>query len=165
MGSGKSTVGERLAEHLEVPFVDLDAAIEKKENLSISSIFDEKGAIYFRKREHELLLDLLADSDNLVLSLGGGTPCYYDNMQLLSAHDAVTSIYLNVDIPTLANRLWEGKSQRPLIAAIQTKEELTEFIGKHLFERRQFYQQADLQLNYGAQSIEETLKSIVTLLP
>jgi shikimate kinase len=89
MGSGKSTVGKELARILSVPFVDLDSEIEKSENKSVSQIFDERGAIYFRKKEKLVLEEVLSSEKNTVLSLGGGTPCYFGSMNYLNNIDEV----------------------------------------------------------------------------
>ena len=83
MGSGKSTVGQELAVALSLRFVDLDNFIESQENASISKIIEDKGIIYFRKIEQEHLKVVLHEANSMVISLGGGTPCYYDNMEMI----------------------------------------------------------------------------------
>ena len=85
MGSGKSAIGSFLSEKLQIPFYDLDSEIEKIEQISIAKLFQTKGEIYFRKTENEVLKKILALEENFVLSLGGGTPCYYYNHELLNA--------------------------------------------------------------------------------
>ena len=142
MGSGKSTIGKLLAERVNYNFIDLDDEIEKLENKKVSQIFDENGVIYFRKLENEVLKALLKPEKNIILSLGGGTPCYFEAMQYLNSRVDVHTVYLDVSIPELVRRLFPKKSTRPLIQNIITQEELTEFVGKHLFERRQFYRKA-----------------------
>lgn len=140
MGSGKSTVGRLLADALEVSFTDLDDYIVSRLAQSIPEVFREHGEIYFRKQEHRLLKEWLQSGDSGVLALGGGTPCYAGNMELLLAQtDAVC--YLQVSVPELARRLRAGQESRPLIAHLNPAE-LPEFIGKHLFERAPFYAQA-----------------------
>lgn len=141
MGSGKSVVGKNLSELLDYVFVDLDDYVETQENSTIPEIFETKGEIYFRKMEHVYLQTLLK-RNNLILSLGGGTPCYGGNMDLILQDENVQSIYLKCSIPTLVKRLKTEKSTRPLISHLQTDEALTEFIGKHLFERSFFYSQS-----------------------
>ena len=142
MGSGKSTIGKLLAERVNYNFIDLDDEIEKLENKKVSQIFDENGVIYFRKLENEVLKALLKSEKNIILSLGGGTPCYFEAMQYLNSRADVHTVYLDVSIPELVRRLFPKKSTRPLIENIITQKELTEFVGKHLFERRQFYRKA-----------------------
>lgn len=146
MASGKSTLGRVLAEKLNYNFLDLDDYIEEQEQNSIKTIFKTKGEIYFRKVETKYLKELLNSDTNLILSLGGGTPCYSNNMQLILDAPNVKSVYLKASIPTLVNRLKGEKGKRPLVAHIETDEELTEFIGKHLFERSPYYSQSNIVL-------------------
>lgn len=143
MGSGKSTLGRKLAESLQYPFIDLDDFIEENENKSITDIFKSKGEIYFRKKEHEYLKDVLQSNTNVVLALGGGTPCYANNMELIKAHNNSKSVYFKASIPELVSRLKNERAKRPILSRFNSEEELIEFIGKHLFERTQFYSQAD----------------------
>ena len=140
MGSGKSTIGKMLAKKLKFGFIDLDDYIESSENSSIPAIFEEKGEIYFRKKEFEHLKDILKDKDDFILSTGGGTPCYGENMNAIL--EATSNVfYLKVSINGLMDRLILEKEERPMIANIPN-EELPEFIGKHLFERSYFYSKA-----------------------
>lgn len=139
MGSGKSTVAHILGEKLGWPVIDLDDYISEKEGLSIPGIFATKGEIYFRKMESTYLLELLKSDQSFVLALGGGTPCYANNMGAIL--DKSDSYYLKASIGTLFERLNPEKDHRPLIADL-TDEKLTEFIAKHLFERRSFYEKA-----------------------
>jgi len=147
MASGKSFIGKKLSETLKYNFIDLDDYIEMKENKSIASIFKEQGELYFRKMERKYLSELLERQDSIIISLGGGTPCYYSNMDLIAASKSTKSVYLKVSIPTLVQRLKNEKQQRPLIAHIETEALLTEFIGKHLFERSYFYNQAQFTID------------------
>lgn len=161
MGSGKSTVGKQLAEQRNIPFIDLDEYIEEKEGMPISRIFGTKGEIYFRKKEHEYLKELLAEDGERVISLGGGTPCYAGNMNLVLEHTP-NVYYLSVSIPELVRRLTPAKDERPLIAEIRD-EELGEFIGKHLFERRPYYTQAHFTLQADLASPEDLVDEILEL--
>ena len=158
MGSGKSTVGKQLAKNTGMKLVDLDHEIERKENLKIPEIFAVKGEIYFRKKESEVLLEQLNEEENAIISLGGGTPCYGNNMKTaLEASESV--IYLKVSIPGLVQRLSKEKEFRPLIKNIPD-EELPEFIGKHLFERNIFYNQANLVIECDGKSPEQISEEI-----
>ncbi|WP_299399634.1 shikimate kinase [uncultured Gelidibacter sp.] len=160
MGSGKSTIGKKLSEQLNFDFVDLDDYIQEKEGLTIPEIFKTKGEIYFRKKENTYLKEVL-ELNNVVVSLGGGTPCYGSNMEaILNAKDA-HSIYLKLSIPNLVQRLSSEKSQRPLIAHLETDEDLTEFIGKHLFERSFYYRQSNQTLLTDGKSVEAITEEII----
>lgn len=143
MASGKSTLGRILAEKLNYNFIDLDDYIEEQEQTSVNEIFKLRGEIYFRKKETQYLKAILKNNTNTILSLGGGTPCYSNNMEVILKSEDVVSIYLKASIPTLVSRLKNEKAKRPLIAHIKTDDLLSEFIGKHLFERSQFYNQAE----------------------
>lgn len=162
MASGKSTVGKELSSKLCIPFIDLDNYIEEGEGKSVSKIFEENGEIYFRKKEHEYLKQLLDSEDNFVLSLGGGTPCYAGNMDLVLNSDA-TSIYLKASLKTLYNRLQNQKESRPLVASI-SDEKLSEFIAKHLFERRFFYEKANFNLTIDDKKVSEIVAELRILL-
>lgn len=145
MASGKSTVGRLLASELGIPFVDLDDYIEAHEKKSIKAIFSEKGEIHFRKLEHQMLSKVLSDHDAIVLSTGGGTPCYGNNMQTIMEQSDL-SIYLKMSIPELVERIAKEKANRPLVKDIADSD-LPEFVGKHLFERSPYYSLADHIVN------------------
>ncbi|NQX84367.1 MAG: shikimate kinase [Flavobacteriaceae bacterium] len=147
MTSGKSTIGRLLSQKLRYDFIDLDHYIEKKVGASIENIFKSKGEIYFRTLEHQSLNDILEEKGDLVLSLGGGTPCYANNMNVINKNDKVLSLYLKASIGTIVERLWHEKSKRPLVSHIKDREQLLEFVGKHLFERAHFYEQADYNID------------------
>jgi shikimate kinase len=162
MGCGKSTIANRVSKITDIPFVDLDKNIEERTNLSINEIFEQRGEIYFRKLEREVLMDLLNTSGELIIGLGGGTPCYANNHELLKEENIV-SIYLKASVDTLFERLSSNKSKRPLIAN-KNDDELKEFIGQHLFERSFYYNQAKYKLAIDGKSKDETAQDIVGLL-
>lgn len=157
MGSGKSTAGKDLAKAIGYEFIDLDHYIEEKFHLKISEIFEKEGEIGFRKKERAALLELLT-STNLVLSLGGGTPVYYNNMEEITNNSV--SFFLRVQLPQLVKRLDGKKQTRPLIAHL-TNKEMTEFVAKHLFERNQFYEKAKYTINIAEQSTLQVLDEIM----
>lgn len=161
MASGKSTVGRLLASQLGVQFIDLDDYIEASEKKSIKTIFSEKGEIFFRKLEHKMLLEVLEKEESLVLSTGGGTPCYANNIEMI-LEKSDCSVYLGMTIPQLVSRISKEKEHRPLVKNIPD-EDLPEFIGKHLFERIPFYSQAKYTLN-GSGTPEDVVKEIRSLL-
>ncbi|AEM71274.1 Shikimate kinase [Allomuricauda ruestringensis DSM 13258] len=162
MASGKSTVGRLLARQLGVEFIDLDDYIEQHQKKSIKTIFSEKGEIFFRKLEHQMLAEVLEKEKSIILSTGGGTPCYGTNMvTILNQSDH--SIYLNLSIPNLVERISKEKDNRPLVKNI-ADEELPEFIGKHLFERRPYYLQAKHILdcnNLDAETVVGRIKELL----
>nr|WP_314897323.1 shikimate kinase [uncultured Flavobacterium sp.] len=162
MGCGKSTIANKLSKIIEIPFVDLDKKIEEKTNLSINAIFEKHGEIYFRKLEREVFIELLNSPDNLIIGLGGGTPCYANNHELLKG-DNVVSVYLKASIETLFNRLAHNKSKRPLIAD-KSDDEMKEFIAKHLFDRSFYYNQAQHKVIVDDKTIEQTVMDIVGIL-
>ena len=158
MGSGKSTVARILGDKLGLAVIDLDDYIALKEGLSIPEIFETRGEIYFRKMEYVYLQELLTSDQSFVLALGGGTPCYGNNMDaILEVSD---SYYLKASLGTLKERLTVEKSHRPLIAGLD-EAQLTEFIAKHLFERRNFYERAASIINIDGKSPEEIAGEIV----
>jgi len=159
MGSGKSTVAKLLAGSLNLPFTDLDDYIELKEQKSIKALFEDNGEIYFRLKEGHYLKEILKDTSPGIIALGGGTPCYGHNMELIK--NSSKSFYLKGSIATISQRLSKEKSQRPLIAAL-SDEQLTEFIAKHLFERRAFYEQAGSTVNIDGKSANELCDELIS---
>lgn len=141
MGSGKSTIGRLLSKELNIKFIDLDAYIESKLKSSVSEVFKEKGELFFRKMEHKYLQEIMNKKNAFVLSTGGGTPCYSNNLGVINAQTS-NLFYLKVSIAGLIERLVLEKESRPLIKNINNQD-LPEFIGKHLFERNTFYLKAN----------------------
>ena len=160
MGSGKTAVGQLLALKLNIPFKDLDQEIETIEGRTVPQIFSEKGEIYFRKAERNILKIILDSENNFVLATGGGTPCYSDVMNLLLSGKNIKTIYLRSSINTLTNRIYNERLNRPLISHISKKEELQEFIAKHLFERAQYYNQATILIKTDEFTLEEIANKI-----
>ncbi len=154
MASGKSTLGKALAKALALPFIDLDVEIERTAGASITEIIDTKGELHFRKVESAVLKDLLEQNDTGVFATGGGTPVFYNHMDLLNAEGE--TIFLDVPVGELAKRL-EGDIKRPLI---QNKEDVAEFVAKHMFERRAYYSQAKHRIAGPSISVEE-LKAVL----
>ena len=159
MGSGKTLVSKELSVLNNFKIFDLDTEISKQNNRSITEIFKEKGEIFFRKTEKEVLEKILSSEKNIILSLGGGTPCYYNNID--SINEKTISVFLKTDVKTLAQRLSSEKDKRPLIQNI-SNEDLPEFIAKHLFERNPFYNQAKITINTDNLSAREIAEEILT---
>ncbi len=163
MGSGKSAIGKPLAKLTSLPCIDLDDFIMESENMPIGQIFSEKGEIYFRKKEHQYLSELLSSPGRKIISLGGGTPCYHDNILLLKKREIV-SFYLKASIETLLNRLKPEIDKRPILQRFSTPEELTEFIAKHLFERQFYYNQADFTIQTDHKDATKIAEEIAILM-
>ena len=159
MGSGKTLVSKELSVLNNFKNFDLDTEISKQNNSSITEIFKKKGEIFFRKTEKEVLEKILSSEKNIILSLGGGTPCYYNNID--SINEKTISIFLKTNVKTLAQRLSSEKDKRPLIQNI-SNEDLPEFIAKHLFERNPFYNQAKITINTDNLSAREIAEEILT---
>lgn len=138
MGSGKSTLGEKLASKLKYSFIDLDKFIEAEYQQTIPEIFASKGEGEFRAMEHNSLKKLL-EKDNVIIACGGGTPCYYDNMELMKKNGI--TVYIKMSVDTLVSRLTVAKEKRPLIQN-KTPEELRAFVTRQLEKREDVYHQA-----------------------
>lgn len=163
MGSGKSAIAKILAEKSRIPFLELDEVIEKKCGMIIKTIFETKGELFFRKMEHELLSELLNNKNNeLIISTGGGTPCYFNNHELLNVDNVIT-IYLQASVATLYERLIGEKLKRPLIAHLKD-DEIQEFIAKHLFDRNYYYNQAQYKISVDGKTVDEIVNEILLLL-
>ncbi|WP_333601200.1 shikimate kinase [Flavobacterium sp.] len=162
MGVGKTTIAQLLAEKINWDWVDLDKLIETKAQLSIKEIFEQHGEIYFRKLEHELFKATVENDKTLIISTGGGTPCYANNHLLLNG-EQVVSIYLKASIETIFERLKNEKSERPLVAN-HSEEELKEFIAKNLFDRSYFYIQATHKVEIDGKNPTEIVTDILALL-
>ena len=155
MGSGKTTLGKALSEHLGVDFVDLDVRITAEIGRSIVSFMEDRGELAFRKVEHTVLERLLSESqEDVVVALGGGTPVFYNHMEALNA--AGTTVFLDVSVVELVRRL-EKDVDRPLI---KDKDDVAEFVAKHLFERRPFYSLAQHRVKDDALTVEDILEEI-----
>ena len=131
MGSGKTTVGRQLARSLSLQFVDLDLFVEGKYRKTVLQLFVERGEEGFRELERQALCEV-AEFENVVISTGGGTPCFFNNMALMNR--AGITVYLQAEPEELAHRLISSRTSRPLIAG-KSKEELVSFITEHLVRR------------------------------
>ena len=143
MGSGKTTVGKALAAELGMRFYDLDWYIEGRMRQTIAQIFSERGEEGFRKVEHNLLHEL-AEFEDILISCGGGTPCFFDNIDYLNQQG--DTLYLKVAPEVLYKHLKMGKTIRPLLLN-KTPEEVQHFISEQLQIREPFYQKARYMLD------------------
>ena len=138
MGSGKTTIGKKLANYLKYDFIDLDKLIESRAGMSIVNYFALHGEESFREMERDVLQNTLYP-ENVIIATGGGTPCYSDNMVWMNENGRVA--YLSLPAKELASRLEHSKTDLPLIRHLKG-EELIEFISSKLEEREKFYNQA-----------------------
>jgi len=162
MASGKTTTARLLAKKLQLPYKDLDEVIENRTGKTISQLFKEDGEIKFRKLEHEVLNEIVNGTEGFVLGLGGGTPSYANNHEVLKRED-VLSVYLKTGISEIINRLRLQKGTRPLIDALKD-EKLDEFVGQHLFERSYYYHHAKHVITTDGKLPEEITDEIIALL-
>lgn len=140
MGSGKSHTGRRLANLLQRPFADLDQAIVERAGLDIPTIFAEQGEHRFRQLERDCLRTLAAPPKRVV-ACGGGTPCFFDNMDWMNQQGL--TIYLRADAELLAQRLLKNRAARPLLKGLPP-EQLPAFITEKLAARTPYYMQANV---------------------
>ena len=143
MGAGKTTIGKALAQELGVPFYDLDWYIETRMRRTIKQIFDEKGEEGFRRIEHNMLHEV-AEFENVVVSCGGGTPCFYDNIDDMNSQAQV--VYLKASPEVLYEHLQMGRRVRPLLLGKSPDEERRSS-GEQLAQRESFYSKANYTLN------------------
>ena len=144
MGSGKSTLGKKLAQVLRRDFIDLDLYIEIKYQNKISKIFDQLGEAEFRKMEEECLIEIIQKKEVMVIALGGGTICFKDNLTKVKQNGLL--VYLNLPAKVLAERIKKSRTIRPLLQNLKN-DNLLETIEQKLHQRNEFYEQAHLKVN------------------
>lgn len=144
MGSGKTYWGLALARQLSIPFFDLDEIVATKESKPITEIFAISGEEYFRVKEKEAMEALIDDHDSMVLSCGGGTPCFFNNIDTMKKYGIV--VWLNTQAEIIMQRLLKEKSTRPLLKNI-ADHDMKQYIIRKLNERRMYYEQADVILD------------------
>ncbi len=143
MGAGKTTVGKTLAKRLERTFYDLDWYIEHRYHKRIPEIFAERGECGFREIERRMLHEV-AEFENIVLACGGGTPCFFDNMDYMNA--VGTTVFLEASTDTIINHLKLSRTPRPLLQD-KTGEELCSFINDQIVQRKPYYSKAQYTFN------------------
>jgi shikimate kinase len=150
MGSGKSTVGKRLARVLQRPLFDTDSLIETRKGKSVAEIFSAEGEETFREYERQLLLELVSTPQPAVIVCGGGAPCFAGIMDVLNAH--TVTFYLRTPVGILHARLQHEAAHRPLL---QGKDDLRQFIETLLTHREPFYRQAQFTIPTAGKTVGE----------
>ena len=135
MGAGKTTHGKRLAKLIDYEFIDLDDLIVHKLNKTIPEIFRKEGEDFFRQQE-AMVLRSLVNKEKIILSVGGGTPCFHSNMEWMNQHGR--TVYLKLEPEALFSRIWFSTTERPLIQG-KTEMEVQEYIEKTLQDREKYY--------------------------
>ena len=154
MGAGKTTIGKALSKELGVIFYDLDWYIESRMRKTVSQIFAERGEEGFRKIEHNMLHEV-AEFEDVIISCGGGTPCFFDNMDYMNQQGQV--VYLKAEPEVLYKHLQMAKVERPLLKG-KSKEELLTFIKEQLEKREPFYTKARYTLDVSLMDNYDKIK-------
>ena len=164
MGAGKTTIGRALAKELEVPFYDLDWYIESRRHKTVAQIFAEDGEEAFRRIEHNMLHEV-AEFEDVVISCGGGTPCFFDNIDYMNAQGQV--VYLKAEPQVLIEHLKMARTERPLLKG-KTPEQLEAFITEQVQAREAYYDKArytfDVSLMDNYDKIQSTIAQLRQLL-
>lgn len=157
MGCGKSTLGKKISSKLGKQFIDLDDFIEDAEGMTIGEIFEKRGEDAFRVLEKEHLHTIINAYDDVVVSCGGGAPCYFDNMKTMLENGVV--VYIKLPAEVLVSRLKGETNQRPLVANLG-EEELLDFVKSKLLDRIPYYTMSDFIFD----SLNEKEKDLLTKL-
>ena len=164
MGVGKTTIGKLLSKEMDVEFIDLDKCIENRYRKTIQEIFAEKGEDKFRIIEREMLREV-ATFQNVLISTGGGTPCFFDNMDVMNRLGV--TVYVKAPVKQLVSRLLASKNVRPILSNM-SPQELKVFVTDHLAQREYYYNQAKLtyQTEYlvSVDQVHESVTAIKKLL-
>ena len=164
MGAGKTVIGKSLSKKINYKFYDLDNYIEIKEGKKISEIFNQKNEVYFRKIENKYLDYLSSINEKKIISTGGGTPCFENNLSIIQNSTNSLSIYLKANINTLVKRLKKSITKRPLISHLKDEDVLRDFITKHLFERSFYYEKSDVKIITDDIETKDIIKLIIELI-
>jgi len=157
MGCGKTHLGRELSERLQLPFFDLDEKLVEKEEKPINEIFEQEGEEYFRLLEKDVLYLLTESHDSFVMACGGGTPCFYNNIDYMKSKGV--TVWINCSIECLYKRLESNKSSRPLVKDL-SNDQLRSYIIKKFADRKIFYQQAALILSEDESDVDSLLKNL-----
>jgi len=157
MGSGKTHWGRLLSEKLGIRFFDLDEQVTEHAGKTIPEIFAAEGEEQFRLLEKDVLHIITESHDNFVMACGGGSPCYFNNIEYMNT--AGTTVWINTPQDTLHKRLVVEKEKRPLIKDL-TDEQLRNFIQKKFSDRRIYYEQATIAIDEEPVQLEKLIEKI-----
>ena len=156
MGAGKTTLGKSLARRMNLRYIDTDHFIENRYHKKIGDIFDDEGEVRFREIEHRVLLEI-AEFEDVVISTGGGLPCFNNNMTIMN--NKGTTVYLDVPVEELAARLGVSKTVRPLLKK-RSGSELIEFIKENINVREPYYKQSKIRIYAGRMSTKNEVERL-----
>ena len=157
MGSGKTYWGRQLSQKLGIPFFDSDEQIVLEENKSIAEIFALEGEEHFRLLEKSTLHTISESNESFVMACGGGTPCYFNNIEYM--HEIGTTVWIHTPLDILFQRLIREKEVRPLLKDLND-EQLKDFIVKKYSDRKIYYEQADVKLDEEPLQLEKLIEKI-----
>ena len=157
MGSGKTHWGRLLSQKLSLPFFDLDEQVAEHAGKSIPEIFAAEGEEHFRMQEKEVLHIITESHESFVMACGGGSPCYFNNIEYMQ--QAGTTVWINTALEILFQRLVKEKEKRPLIKEL-SDEQLKNFISKKFADRKIYYEQADIKMDDEPVQIENLIEKI-----
>lgn len=157
MGAGKTHWGRLLSQKLSIPFFDLDEQVTEHAGKTITEIFATEGEEQFRIQEKEALHIITESHNSLVMACGGGTPCYFNNIDYMKQSGAV--IWINTPVEILFQRLVKEKEKRPLIRNL-SDEQLKNFIVKKFADRKIYYEQANVKVEEEPVQLEKLIEKI-----
>lgn len=157
MSAGKTYWGMELSKKLDMPFFDLDEKIVASEGKSINAIFNEDGEEYFRQKEKETLHIITESHETFVMACGGGTPCYYNNIDYMN-RSGITA-WINTSIDTLFDRLIKERTNRPLLRDL-TDSQLKSYIVKKFSDRKIYYEQAEVIIDDETMVIDSFVEKL-----
>lgn len=160
MGAGKTTTARRLAQRMGWEVVDTDALFEEKYKISVNDFFNKYDEPLYRKLESEVL-KATESLEHVVVSTGGGTACYFDNMEWMNQHGL--TVFMRISPQAAVDRVIHSRHKRPL-AEGKSEEELTEFVNRHYASRMPFYEQAQITVKSEDFDLEDAIKKISELL-
>jgi shikimate kinase len=157
MGSGKTYCGKQLSGKLHIPFYDLDELIVTEAGKTINEIFAEEGEEYFRLKEKEILHTITESHETFIMACGGGTPCYFNNIEYMN--ESGVTVWMNTPVDILHERLLKEKESRPLLKEL-SHEQLKSYIIKKFADRKMYYEQAAIRIDDDQLSTESLIQKI-----